>query len=150
MNFGSCCLFLLSCLAVDMMWCTWDCTSFHKRLVCVLAWCMGASTMTMFTPGPQTHHELRLRWLMQAQRTGSGGNWMGSIMNFKPQTPQRWAWTSWGIVLTKLREFVPQPIKITCLQGRFWGSLGALNKLPQSHVMDLGLQAMSELAWCFL
>lgn len=105
MNFGSCCLFLLPCLAVDMMWCTWDCTSFHKRLVCVLAWCMGAPTMTMFTPGPQTHHELRLKWLTQAQRTDSGGNWMAFIMSFRPQTLQKWAWMSWEIVLTKMGEF---------------------------------------------
>jgi hypothetical protein len=75
-----------------------------------------------YIPGPQTHHELRLKWLTQAQRTDSGGNWMAFIMSFRPQTLQKWAWMSWEIVLTKMGVFVPHLINFGSLDFRFQGS----------------------------
>ncbi len=124
------CLWCYSCCGNPSRWswkmlcfsCIWDCAPF-SQLVC-LCCCMmhGKSTITLFIPGPQTHHELRLKWLMQAQRTDSGGNWMAFIMSFRPQTLLKWAWMSWEIVLTKKGEFVLHLINFGSLDFRFQGS----------------------------
>jgi hypothetical protein len=104
--------------------------------------------MTIFTPGPQTHHESSLRWFMQAQRTGFGGNWMVFIMSFRPQTPQKWAWISWEIAPTKLTDFAPFLLRVWQAGGQILREFLSVFYCEGCRAMDLDFRLLLNFAWC--